>query len=338
MPQRNAYVPELDGLRAVAVLAVLLFHSEPNGPLGGGFVGVDIFFVLSGFLITSILAQDIDRHGQIRVGRFYWRRFLRLMPPLLLLLAGYLVLAPFVWPMHDHGRDALLTALYVSDYSYTFWRLPFYLQHSWSLAVEEQFYLLWPLLLVPLVRSKRPLAYLVLAYLIALLWRHSFTGGWQDYYYRLDTRMTGLILGGIIYFLIDRVRVSQASAWGGAAVLAIIAVFGNIGSAALFIPPAEIAAALIICGVVTGNAGALGAVLRAPVAVGIGKLSYGIYLWHFPIAYAIRDSLPFAQTAAIVAIASIAFAALSYFTVEAWSRSLKSGATGAVAPPVPRAS
>lgn len=338
MRQQSRYVPELDGLRALAALAVLLFHSRPNGPVSGGFVGVDIFFVLSGFLITSILAKDLDEHGRIRFGRFYWRRFLRLMPPLLFFLAGYLLVAPLVWPDTNHARDALLSAFYLSDYSYSFWRSPFYLQHSWSLAVEEQFYLVWPVVLMLAVRSRRPLEYLVAAYLAALLWRQGFSGNWQDYYYRLDTRMTGLILGAILYFLPDRLRVSAAAVWGGVAVLAIIFAFGRIGGASLFIAPAEIAAALIIGGILTGSSGALGALLRTRAAVALGKLSYGIYLWHFPIAYAVRDTLPFVQTAAVVAASSIALAALSYFTVEAWARSLKSAGPGVAATTVPRLS
>lgn len=333
--QRHAYVPELDGLRAVAVLAVLLFHSQKYGPVSGGFVGVDIFFVLSGFLITSILARDLEQRGRIRYGRFYWRRFLRLTPPLLLFLGCYLLIAPLVWPEHDHGRDALLSALYVSDYTYTFWRSPIYLQHTWSLAVEEQFYLVWPILLMLLVRSPRPLAYLALAYLASVAWRNVFIGDWHDYYYRFDTRMSGLILGGIVYFALDRFRFSQAAVWAGAITLAMIITSGTIHSAALYLPPAEIAAALVIGGIVSGNSGALGTLLKTPIAVGLGKLSYGIYLWHYPIAYAIRDTLPFAQTAIIVALSSIALAALSYVTVEAWARSVKSGgAAGARAAPV----
>ena len=301
----------------------------------GGFVGVDIFFVLSGFLITSILAQDLKERGQIRYGRFYYRRFLRLMPPLLLVLTCYLLIAPFIWPGYNHALDALLTGLYVSDYSYSFWRMPLYLQHSWSLAVEEQFYLLWPILLVPLVRSRRALPYLILVYFACMLWRHAFASDWRDYYYRFDTRMTGLILGAIIYFVRDRIRVSQTLVWGGAALLGIVFFFGDIRAAALFIPVAEIAAALVICGVVTGNAGAIGALLARPAIVALGKLSYGIYLWHFPIAYAIRDTLPFAQTAMIVGVSSVGLAAVSYFTVEAWARSLKLANTaGPISAPV----
>lgn len=328
MDRSGVYIPGLDGLRAVAVLGVLLFHSAPSGPAAGGFIGVDIFFVLSGFLITSILAQDLKERGRVRLQRFYWRRLLRLMPPLLLFLGCYLLVAPLVWPGHDHVRDVMLTAFYVSDYSYTFWQLPLYLQHSWSLAVEEQFYLIWPFLLTLLVRSEKPLPWLIAAYALCVLWRFAFLDNWMDYYYRLDTRFSGLIVGSIAYFLVDRVRVSQRAIWGSASVLVLVVLLGDIRHAALVIPFAEFAAAVIIFGIVAGQAGAVGVLLESRCAVGIGKLSYGIYLWHYPIAYAVRDMLPFAPTAAIVAASSVMLAAASYFTVEAWSRSLKSASAG----------
>ncbi len=317
------YLPELDGLRAVAVLSVVLFHSRPDGPASGGFVGVDIFFVLSGFLITSVLMADNDQ-ANLGLRRFYWRRFLRLMPPLLLFLAGYLLVAPFIWPNHNHLRDAALSAGYVSNYSYAFWRLPFYIQHTWSLAVEEQFYLVWPLVLPLLVRSRNPLPWLIAAYLAATLWRSTFGDDWLSYYYRFDTRMSGLLLGAILYFALPYVRGSAAAAWGGAALLAATVLLGNISRAAWFIPMAEAAAAAIIWALVTGKAGAVGAALRWKPAVVLGKLSYGIYLWHFPIAYALRDDLPFAATTIIVTMCSVALAAFSYVTIEAWARRVKS--------------
>lgn len=103
------YRPELDGLRAIAVVLVVLFHAD--GQVSGGFIGVDLFFVLSAFLITSLLASEWGESGVIDLKRFCWRRFLRLMPALLLLLATYLVVAPFVWPGHNHPRDPVLTGL-----------------------------------------------------------------------------------------------------------------------------------------------------------------------------------------------------------------------------------
>src|SRR3546814_9785394 len=110
-----------------------------SSDLRGVFLGVDLFFVLSGFLITGVLHDEYRRYGRIDLKTFYARRMARLAPALLLLLAVYLMTAPWVWPGHDHLVDAVLTAAYVSDYTYKFARLPIYLRHSWSLSVEEQF-------------------------------------------------------------------------------------------------------------------------------------------------------------------------------------------------------
>jgi peptidoglycan/LPS O-acetylase OafA/YrhL len=261
------YIPELDGLRALAVLAVLLFHSAPHGPFPGGFVGVDLFFVLSAFLITGLLEQQDLR-------TFYMGRYLRLTPALLFMLCGYLLVAPLLWPGYPHARDAGLAALYVSDYSFTFWGEPHYLRHTWSLAVEEQFYLLWPFALMLLNRAARPQRWLIGAYAVLTLWRLPFAADWASYYYRFDTHATGLIAGAWLYF--DRPKFSRWHAAVAGAVLAAILVCGRIDEALLFITPAEIASAVLI-----GWAAQQGAfwLRSAPLRV-IGKLSYGIYLWH----------------------------------------------------------
>jgi peptidoglycan/LPS O-acetylase OafA/YrhL len=298
------HIPELDGLRAVAVTAVVLFHARPNGVFSGGFVGVDLFFVLSAFLISSLLDENP------KLGRFYWRRFCRLMPALLLMLAGYLVAAPFIWQGYDHGRDALLAGLYLSDYSYAFVKLPLYLQHTWSLAVEEQFYLLWPLMFFALLRAKHPVPILIAAYVAMTLWRVG-TGDWQQYYYRFDTHATGLILGAALFFY--RPKLGQLSAYAALTGLAVILVVAHIQHSSLVITLAEICAAILIC--------------SPPQWLSrfewLGKRSYAVYLWHFPIIYYLREHLSFVATAAIGFTASVAMAQLSYITVEAWGRTLR---------------
>src|SRR4051812_5944530 len=137
------YNPALDGLRAVAVVLVIADHcSVPI--FNQGYFGVDLFFVLSGFLITRLLTDEIDATGQIDLSRFYLRRLLRLTPPLLLFLAAYLLIAPSLWPQVDfasHARDVALVAFYLSDYSQAFWHNPKVMIHTWSLSVEEHFYL-----------------------------------------------------------------------------------------------------------------------------------------------------------------------------------------------------
>jgi peptidoglycan/LPS O-acetylase OafA/YrhL len=307
------YIPELDGLRAIAVTAVILFHASLSHSFGGGFVGVDLFFVLSAYLITGIICD-----GQ-SLPLFFWRRFLRLMPALCLLLATYVALGPMLWPGYAHNRDAAITALYLSDYSYTFWRVPFFLQHTWSLAVEEHFYLLWPFIVPLLSRARRPGAWLVVTYLIFTLWRLPFADDWQSYYYRFDTHATGLIAGAWLYFVRPRITGLQATFAG--TVLILIFQLGRIEQAWLFITPAEIASVMLI-GYAERSAVPL---LRSASLVAVGRISYGMYLWHYPIAVAVRDDFGFWRTALFTFGASLSLAALSHGTIEAAARKLRSG-------------
>src|SRR3712207_4153443 len=154
-------IAALDGLRGLAVAAVLLFHGGVAA-LPGGFLGVDAFFVLSGFLITALLLGEHARAGRIDLAGFWARRARRLLPALLLMVVTVLVAARWLVPPDELSRlrgDALATAGYLAN-----WRMmdqgggyfartapPSPLQHTWSLAIEEQFYLLWPLLLMPLL-------------------------------------------------------------------------------------------------------------------------------------------------------------------------------------------
>ena len=290
---------------------MVLFHADLYGPFAGGFVGVDLFFVLSGFLITSILAAEFQQTGTIKVGNFYWRRFMRLMPALLLFLAAYLIVAPFIWPAHPHGRDALLAATYVTDYSFALWRAPTYLSHTWSLAVEEHYYLLWPLLLPALLKAKRPLIWLALAWLAMTMWRTANHDSLMTYY-RFDTRASGLIVGSAMYFV--RWQASRGVALAGLVLFGAVVLTAKMDMTNLAVPVTELASALVILG-----AAHLG-FLTHPTMVGAGKLSYGIYLWHFPIAIVASERLSFVPATLVVSLLSLALAAASYVTVERWSR------------------
>lgn len=167
------YVPALDGIRAIAVLLVVFFHAQTPG-FHAGYLGVDVFFVLSGFLITSLLLGELASTGGIHLRRFYFRRLARLMPPLIGLIALYLVLAPLVWPEHAHHiRDAFIAGFYLSDYSVVADVHPVMLKHSWSLSIEQHYYLLWPLLLLLIVRfrPKEIIGILFGLYIASTLWR-----------------------------------------------------------------------------------------------------------------------------------------------------------------------
>jgi len=312
------YSPGLDGLRALAILIVMIFHANPNVVVGG-YIGVDLFFVLSAYLITSILADEFRATGAIDLPRFYVRRFLRLGPALLFMLAIYLLLAPLAWPGENHGRDALITALYLSDFTVAAGSGPEYLSHSWSLAIEEQFYLLWPLLLVPLLRSNRAVLWLILGWIAMVAWRFSFTD-WRIFYYRPDAHGTGLLAGALLYFSDWR-----ASRWVGLLGLALfvaVCVSVEIKWSAGSIIAAELAAVMMISSVSNIKW------VETPMLVHLGKLSYGLYLWHYPIALYLRTRYNFFVSTSLVLPLTYAMALLSYHTVEAWGRQMKDRLSG----------
>ena len=312
------YRPELDGLRAIAVLSVLLLHAAPDGPFRGGFIGVDLFFVLSSFLITSILATELREQGRLDLLRFYWRRFFRLMPALLLMLAGYLIIAPFLWPNYPHGRDALVASLYLSDYAFAGWGIPRYLGHTWSLAIEEHFYLVWPFVLPFLLRSRRPVVWLVAAFAVLTLWRTSYATEFNQSYFRFDTHATGLVLGAALYF--SGLRLGRAAGLAALAIFSAIVLSASFPYSFIAIPPAEISSAVLIA-----SAANLG-FLRNRVLVWLGRRSYAIYLWHVPVLGLLRTyELSFAPMVASTLLLSISCAAVSWHTAEAWGRRMKSG-------------
>ncbi len=310
----GGYISGIDGLRAVSALLVVAFHARV---VPGGFVGVDVFFVISAFLITGILQREVQHHGAIRLSRFYLRRLARLGPALAFMLLAYVAFAPLIWPAHPHLSDALLAAFYVSNYSFALFNSPLYLQHTWSLSVEEHFYLVWPLLLPFLMRARRPVLWLAAAYLAVICWRMNFGPDWHSFYYRTDTRAGGLIVGAALAMALSRLRFASADARIGIAAIAIAAMIGEFGpaSASVF-PIAEFGAALVVGAAAQGQLGRLDSVLSAPLLVRLGKLSYGIYLWHYPITVALRPHLEGPLLFGAVLVPSVALAWLSFVTVE----------------------
>jgi peptidoglycan/LPS O-acetylase OafA/YrhL len=296
------YNPTLDGIRALAVLAVIAFHAHVPG-FRGGYVGVDVFFVLSGYLITRVLEEAPDLRA------FYWRRLKRLAPPLALMLAAYLLVFPALRPGYPHARDAAVAFFYLSDYTLAFAGIPDILRHTWSLAVEEHFYLLWPLVFL---RWRPSVRWLLLAYVAATLWRASWNG-WDQAYHRFDTHATGLILGCAI----ASARRVDFPAWPGLVLLAICCVAFSWRMPAvqtIGFTVAEIGAVILVLG-------------RPPTWLGhpalayVGRLSYGMYLWHYPLARIVRDDGASWQVVlAVSLIGSVPLAALSYHTIEAWIR------------------
>jgi len=316
------YNPALDGLRALSILAVLMFHC--GVPLArGGFVGVDVFFVLSGYLITSLLARE-QRNGAIQVGRFYTRRALRLCPTLLLMVAAYLALAPLLWPADKRWLSAALASLYVYDYALAFWKLTYTIGHTWSLGVEEKFYLLWPLVLPLLLRTRDPVRWLIGAFVVATAWRY-FTAmhwTWSQAYFRFDTRVSGMLLGAIA--ALTRVRISRpalALAWLGFALLIFLPSLPGghqVQAVTLRITLAELCAFVLICHAAWHGEASDGKAtfLAARPLVFVGRLSYGIYIWHFPFVLVLRGTQPvWVQLLATLAF-SMTMAAICLYWVD----------------------
>jgi peptidoglycan/LPS O-acetylase OafA/YrhL len=339
----------LDGLRGVAVLAVLAFHF---GFLPGGSVGVDVFFVLSGFLITSILAEEWGERGSIRLGRFYRRRALRLWPAFAVLLLSFAVRIPFLPNQAeiDNAKKALLvTACSVSNWpSWHHARLG-NLGHAWSLAVEEQFYLLWPIALLTMLRLRWPrtrilaivgigiVASAVDRYLLfrSLQLQHlERSAGLLRLYMGLDTRADALLIGCLIGLLAAWGHVARLRRFDRAlGVLALVATAG-LGWLAWNLPldrrqhycgfftlSAALTATVIVRLLTAADAPStiLGRLLGLSPLVWAGRLSYGLYLYHVPVLNGlIADGLLWKDPirSALAAALTLAAAIASYVVVE----------------------
>ena len=329
----NTYRPDIDGLRAVAVLPVLFFHAGLGAP--GGFVGVDVFFVISGFVITRMLDAEI-RDRRFSVLRFYERRIRRLLPAFFAMVAVTTVVAAFLFMPPEFalfGRSLALAALFSSNIG--FWSEAGYfdtdahfkpLLHTWSLGIEEQFYLLFPLLLLGLYRlapNRRAPA-------LALLVLVSFGLGvrWvvqapESAFYLLPARAWELGLGSLLALAPAQPIRRPAVATGAAAVgllLIAAAVFGLSertpfpGIAALL--PC-LGTVLLIGAGATPNGVSRALSWSAPVRV--GQISYSLYLWHWPVIVFAQQRLgrDLAAGEALAALAvSFAMAVLSWRYVE----------------------
>jgi peptidoglycan/LPS O-acetylase OafA/YrhL len=300
---------DVEGLRAVAVLAVVVYHAGLS-QVGGGFVGVDVFYVLSGFLITGLLWEELQTTARLRLGAFYGRRARRLLPAAVLVLMVTLV-ASWVWlsPLQARGaaRDAAAAALYVANYRFALQRTdyladasPSPLQHYWSLGVEEQFYLLWPvLLLVVFVAGRRlrtpssagAVAVLALAGAGSLALSLRLTAVSEPWaFFSLPTRAWELAAGGLVALSASTLRRLPGVAAATLGWLGLEAIAWSItrfsaatpfpGAAALF--PVGGTAAVLAAGCAAPRLGPGRVLGWRPLQAG-GKLSYSWYLWHWPL-------------------------------------------------------
>jgi peptidoglycan/LPS O-acetylase OafA/YrhL len=329
-----SYIPALDGVRAFAVVGVMAYHGGIPW-LPAGFLGVDAFFVLSGFLITSLLISEWQRRRTIRLGQFWARRARRLLPALLLLLVFVVLYAAFVVPAGTYPGlrlDALSTLFYVANWHFILigsnyfnqTSLPSLLTHTWSLAVEEQFYLLWPLVVLGVLKFTGRLWALLAVSVVgalasaaemALLFRHGV--GTTRLYYGTDTHGQCVLVGAALasgLALFARRRHSAAAsplgsrtpggnpAWAASSrwartVLSILGGAGVVVAGLLwwrvsfngsflweggFLVAALATAAVLVCVVCAQRSWLATALSVSPLRF-LGRISYGLYLWHFPL-------------------------------------------------------
>ena len=340
----DEFRPDIEGLRAVAVVVVVLFHAR-IARFAGGYVGVDVFFVLSGFLITRLLLREVAKTGTISLRHFWARRARRLLPAscvvvVATVIAAQVMLAPIA--QRPLATDALAAGGFAINFVFAsrlgdyfasqLGQTPSPLLHFWSLAVEEQFYLFWPLALLALHRRPRRYRRLVAVMMILVAVTSFCTCLWMTRthptgaFYLLPARMWELAVGGLIAvggtaWQLVSPTARGVAAWIGVAgvTTAVLTFDGSIefpGSAALL---PVLGTALIVIGGATGAAPfAPVAILRHPSLQWIGRRSYAIYLWHWPalvLAEAKWGPLSLAQRFVAIGVA-VALAAASLRLVE----------------------
>ena len=295
------YRPEIDGLRAVAVMPVILFHTGIS-PFGGGFIGVDVFFVISGYLITSLIRADLEQ-GTFQLTEFYERRARRILPALFLVTIVSSVWAS-LWliPTHMQEFSESLIAVLTFVSNIFFWSQSGYfaidaemkpLLHTWSLAVEEQYYILFPIFLLFVWRygKRHLLGLLATIGLASLALAHWGADNMPSAtFYLLPTRGWEIILGGLCSFVIDsRGKNALSDGMGqivglvgmGFIILAIIFFNKNTPTPSLWTLLPTIGAAFLVLN--TNDKSLSSRFLSHPLLVGIGRISYSAYLWHFPL-------------------------------------------------------
>jgi len=303
------YIAALDGIRGIAILLVLTTNLEWGFPRGG-YLGVDVFFVLSGFLITALLLDEFKKNGRIDLKYFWARRALRLLPALVAVIAcllGYAVILGSAAIRHDVITGSGYTLFYVGNWYMALGGAPAFgtmgaLSHTWSLSVEEQFYLVWPAALVVILASSPSLRRLGLGLLFGALivaaWRSwLWFGGahWTRLYFGTDVRADGLLVGsalGVAFTLglVERLEKRTATILGAIGVLVfawLVLSFGHndpfmyAGGGYTF---AGLATAAAMLHVLRSPEALPARLLSSKALVALGRVSYGMYLWHFPIA------------------------------------------------------
>lgn len=345
------YLPQLDGLRAVAVYLVLAYHAGSTFPTksisdyhhwtGGGFIGVDLFFVLSGFLVSNVILSEIDAKGTFSLGGFYARRVRRLLPAAVLVVVAtsvaFVVVADVVRRI-EMVSDARAALLYFANWHFLGQSTDYFSQdlkpspflHFWSLAIEEQFYVFFPFVIALLVRTGarlgRYLAVFVGVLLVLSIASQLYWGSHEanHAYYGTDSRLYQLLAGVLLALLL---RSSTRFFEGSRGTL--VAVVGLTGLIFLGTGVLDLSTTWRGLGATAASVAAIGALavlptawpsraLSSPAPVYLGKISYGTYLWHWPVVLVLREVFTVGPLGIVVLAFALStgLAALSYQIFE----------------------
>jgi peptidoglycan/LPS O-acetylase OafA/YrhL len=337
------YYPSLDGLRGLSIILVMMVHLQLIEPalwfaFPGGTLGVDVFFALSGFLITSLLLRESDLTGRIDLKRFYYRRALRLLPALISVLLFTFLVASIVGSLAALGltRVRLLSTFFY----FTNWVRAYdgpdtwFLGHFWSLALEEQFYLLWPLALILAVRLKlkKQTIFSSLVFLISasVIWKIVLvTNGTvpRRIFFGSDTRGDGILIGcalavalnGNLFPSVLNQKASRSLILIGLMLLGAFAAVGDDRNILVYCGGTTVvafAATMIIAGFMLNSADAFSKAFSIKFPIWLGRRSYGLYLWHWPL-YEVARLVPIRTLIVPCAIiSSIVIAAISFRFIE----------------------
>ncbi len=300
----KTFSPEIQGIRAISILAVIFFHLSAQA-LPGGYVGVDMFFVISGFLITRMIATEIAA-GNFSIARFYKNRVVRLLPNLFLMIAASVLISYFVLKPYEfmqYAKSLQFSAIYVTNIVFSRQQGYFDLSrevkpllHTWSLSIEEQFYLFFPVLLILLYKLKSHRMLIIFIIALASFWarywyieQHMPTQGFFSFVGRIWEFIIGAAVATAPQRLKDAVSANEPLALSGVLLMILSLIFLDDGvaySGLLLLVPC-LATALVIlssAGTITGRA------LGWKYLVFIGGMSYSLYLWHWPLLSWVRNA------------------------------------------------
>ena len=332
----------LDGLRGVAVILVIIFHSG-LGWLPGGFLGVSVFFTLSGFLITSLLINECENTGRINLKAFWGRRLRRLAPASLVVIVGVVGLASWLSTSIEASRikgDAISATLYFSNWRFIYsghsygelFATPSPLQHLWSLSIEEQLYVVVPVLIAGLFAMglrRRAIGYVFLVAVAGSTIATMFTNSHELIYYGTHTRAAELLLGSALACLfgqrIEKLAVNKAKSLSTLYIVPIVGVvvlsrFSSVDSPWVYSGALTAFAGLsVICLIAAIQAGPVRSILSSSPLVRVGEVSYGLYLIHWPVIVWLNSERVDLQPTALFVlqvIVTVILTLVSYWLIE----------------------